>query len=102
MIQRVSRMPHLVFKADCHSPDLLRGARRLVTVVLVVGMAMVLAVAADMRLRAPYRNQAARAWMQALALSAPALWPAGSGRRHPEMTHPGVDLRFAPGLAAEP
>lgn len=95
-------MPHPVLKADRCDAAPLHGARRLLTIALVVSTAMVLAIAADLWLRAPDRNKAAHAWMQALTLSAPALWPAGSALRHPEMAHPAVDLRFTPGLAAEP
>jgi hypothetical protein len=95
-------MTHFVLKTDHHTPAPLRGARCLLTIALVACAAIVLALVVDLRLRAPDRDNAARAWMQALNLSAPALWPAGTVLRHPEMMHAGVDLRFAPGLADEP
>lgn len=59
-------------------------------------------IAADLRLRVPGQADPAVVWMRGLALSAPALWTAGSPSRHPETIHPGVDLRFAAGLERSP
>jgi hypothetical protein len=71
--------------------------------VLIGGSLLALAViAADLRLRTPGQDAAACRWMERLNLSAPALWPAGSAMRHPESVHPGVDLRFGPGLGDIP
>jgi hypothetical protein len=61
-----------------------------------------LVTATGLLLRASRQDEAAGAWMKALILSAPALQPAGDPLRHPEIQHPGVALRFAPGLAAVP
>jgi hypothetical protein len=66
------------------------------------GMLLLLATAADMSLRQARQEDSAGAWMKAMALSAPALWPAGSPMRHPETVHPGVDLRFTAGLVTAP
>jgi hypothetical protein len=61
-----------------------------------------LATAADLFSRGGPQDDAAGVWMQAMALSTPALWPAGSPVRHPETVHPGVDLRFCAGVATAP
>lgn len=79
-----------------------RAARRLLVIVIIASVVVVLAAAADLLLRAPLRDDPASAWMRALTLSAPTLWPAGSPMRHPETVHPGVDLRFSPALVTAP
>ncbi len=79
-----------------------QGARRLLTIAILASALVVLVTAADWLLRAPHQDEAARAWMNELTLSAPALWAAGSPIRHPETVHPGVDLRFSPGLGTAP
>lgn len=79
-----------------------RGARHLLVVALLASMLAVLLVAGDLLLRAPPRDDTAAAWMNALKLTTPALWPAGSPTRHPETLHPAVDLRFSPGLETTP
>jgi hypothetical protein len=79
-----------------------REARRLLILVICVSLLFILAIAADISLRTAHQDEAARAWVTALTLSAPALRPAGDPRRHPETRHPGVDVRFAPGLAGPP
>lgn len=79
-----------------------RGARRLLAVVMGASLLMALGVTADLLLRAPHQGEDAKVWMRALALSTPALWPAGSPGRHPETIHPAVDLRFAAGLENVP
>ena len=89
-------------KKDNRHPAPCQGARRLLTVAIFASALVVLVAAADWLLRAPHQDEAARAWMNELTLSAPALWVAGSTMRHPETVHPGVDLRFAPGLGTVP
>jgi len=71
-------------------------------IIVCVSVLVMLAATADLLLRASRQDEAAAAWMKPLALSAPALQPAGQPLRHPELQHPGVDLRFAPYLAAVP
>ena len=95
-------MPDTLLKPARHTSARLQGARRLLTLALVLSTVVVAAVAADLWLRAADRNRPDQAWMQILTLSAPALWPAGTARRHPETMHPGVDLRFTPGLVRGP
>jgi hypothetical protein len=83
-------------------PTPCQGARRLLTAAIIASMLVVLAVAADGLLRVPHQDDAARAWINALTLSAPALHAAGTPMRHPETMHPAVDLRFFPGLGTTP
>ncbi|MGD8701738.1 MAG: hypothetical protein PVH26_04825 [Desulfosarcina sp.] len=85
-----------LWPAPCRRP------RRLLGIVCVASMLILLATMADLIWRTSQRNQAADRWMQALDLSAPAVWTAGSPMRHPELLHPGVDLRFAHGLIITP
>ena len=61
-----------------------------------------LGVTTDLLLCAPNQGEETKIWMHVLSLSTPALWPAGSPRRHPETIHPAVDLRFAAGLENVP
>ena len=71
-----------------------RGARRLLaTAVIVTGLCALVAAAGILR-NISGQHETAAAWMKVLTLSAPAVWTAGSPMRHPEMSHPGVDLRF--------
>ena len=79
-----------------------RGARRLLLLAVGATLLIGLTAAADLLLRATRQDEAAGAWMKALTLSAPALWSAGNPLRHPETVHPGVDVRFSPGLTASP
>ena len=79
-----------------------RGARRLLTIAVSSSVLMVLVIAADLLLRVPHQDEPAWVWMNALTLSAPALYSAGSPMRHPELLHPGIDLRFSPGLETAP
>ncbi len=79
-----------------------QGARHLLFVAILTSVLLVLATFTDWMLRVPHQNDAARVWMKELALTAPALWNAGSPMRHPETTHPGVDLRYSPGLGTAP
>ncbi|HSO19364.1 MAG TPA: hypothetical protein VLT88_07905 [Desulfosarcina sp.] len=80
--------PHPLWPAPC------RGARRLLAAVVVVTGLALLAAAGHAVFSVPDRHLAGGVWMNALTLSAPAMWTAGSPMRHPEMVHPGVDLRF--------
>lgn len=84
--------------AEPLSPAPCRGARRLLTAALVVVL-MALLVITGATLRRPQQTQS---WTAAFSLAAPALWPAGTPRRHPETVHPGVDLRWCAGLDATP
>lgn len=88
---------------DSHwHPAPCRGARRLLIIAMGATLLTGLTMAAALLLRAPRQDEAAGMWMKALTLSAPALWTAGSPMRHPETVHPGVDVRFSPGLVASP
>ena len=71
---------------------------RLLIIVIGTCLLAALAVAGDLWVRPPHPSAASAVWMRALSLTRPALWPAGDPRRHPETTHPGVDLRFSIGL----
>jgi hypothetical protein len=71
-------------------------------VAVSASMLLVLAMTADLLSRVAHQDDSAGAWMKAMTLSAPALWTAGSPMRHPEMVHPGVDLRFSTGLLTAP
>lgn len=87
---------------DHRQPAACRNARRLLCLIVLTGALSVLMVAADLLLDLSNRDDAAAAWMQTLTLTTPALWQAGSPARHPETVHPGVDLRFSPGLESAP
>ena len=79
-----------------------RGAQRLLIITISISLLVVVAVVADLVLRASHQGDTASQWMKELKLSAPALWTAGAPMRHPETLHPGVDLRFGPGLEISP
>lgn len=89
-------------EARCQHPAPCRGARRLLVVIMVVSLLATLATVVGLWLQGPRHDNTADAWMNALTLSAPALWTAGSPMRHPETVHPAVDLRFCAGLEATP
>ncbi|BBO77281.1 hypothetical protein DSCW_46980 [Desulfosarcina widdelii] len=55
-------------------------------------------IAADLLIRKDKGATEASRWMMSLALSAPALWSAGTPLRHPETLHPGIDLRYTVGV----
>ncbi|WP_319407396.1 hypothetical protein [uncultured Desulfosarcina sp.] len=95
-------MKHLPEVKTHRPPAPSRGARRLLTIAILASTLVVLAAGADWLLRVPRQDRAARAWMQALSLSTPALHTAGSPLRHPETVNPAVDLRFSPGLETDP
>ena len=82
--------------------DRLALARRLsiaVAVVAALGLGLPLA---DSLLRAGPELTPAPGLVDALALSGPALHPAGTPARHPETVPPGVDLHSSPGLGLFP
>ena len=79
-----------------------RGARRLLAITITVSGLILLTTAADLLWEGYHRHETDIKWMKPFALSAPALWPAGSRLRHPEMVHPAVDLRFFGGAEIEP
>ncbi|MCJ8502235.1 hypothetical protein [Desulfatitalea alkaliphila] len=84
--------------AEPFPPAPCRGARRLLTAALVVVlMALLIITGATLR-----RSQQTQKWPAAFSLVTPALWPAGTPRRHPETVHPGVDLRWCAGLESTP
>ena len=95
-------MEHLPEEKNHRPPAPCQGAQRLLTIAILASALVVLVTAADGLLRVPHQDDAARAWMNELTLSAPALWAAGSPIRHPETVHLGVDLRFSPGLGTAP
>jgi len=72
-----------------------RGARRLLATAVIVSGLCALVAAAGILHGISDQPETAATWMRALTLSAPAMWTAGSPMRHPEMSHPGVDLRFS-------
>ncbi len=79
-----------------------RDARKLLATAVAVTGLLVFAVSAHWIATRHDDRDAARRWMKTLALSAPAIWAAGSPLRHPETLHPGVDLRHIPGLETLP
>ena len=91
-------MKHTLAVRDLETPAPCRGAKRLLTIAIITCLLAVLGTAADLALRARTQDDASAAWMKAMNLTAPALWPAGTPMRHPETAHPGVDLRFSVGL----
>jgi len=83
-------------------PATCKPARRLLVCVAAASCLLVLALAGHLLGHHRDEQEAAEKWMHALALSAPALWSAGSPMRHPETVHSGVDLRFAAGVEILP
>ena len=90
--------PFLANNAVQHPP--FGFARRLLLLSIIFSMFVALAIAVDISVRSSHHADRSREWMQALNLSAPALWHAGTPMRHPEAMHPGVVLEFAPGLVS--
>ena len=78
-----------------------QGAARLLIAAAVVVLLAAAAVGGDLW-RGAHQPDGDPAWLQAFRRSAPALWTAGSPRRHPETLHPAVDLRFRYGLERLP
>ncbi len=95
-------MQHRSNESNPWRPRLCRSARHLLIIAISATALVFLATAADLLLRVPRQDDTAVTWMKTLSLSAPALWPAGSPMRHPETVHPGVNLRFSPGLESAP
>ncbi len=93
---------HAAPKTSGHQPAPCRLAGRLAAFLIAGSLLIVVAITADLLLRTPGQDAPAGQWMRRLNLSAPALWPAGSTMRHPEITHPGIDLRYGPGLGGAP
>lgn len=77
-----------------HLPPSLRSARRLIVVAFLVCLLLVAGMTANGFLCAS--DSAAVAWMRRLDLSMPALWPAGTLERAPEIASPAVLLRLSP------
>jgi len=84
------------------NPARCQGARRLLAIAIGASVLIAFGLAADLLLRGSHQDNDAGFWMQALSLSRPALQGAGTSGRHPEMSHPAVDLRFAAGLEQMP
>lgn len=79
-----------------------RQSRHLLAVLWAVTVLSLSIVTADHLLRASGQERSCAKWMQTLGFFAPALWPAGSLERHPELSHPAVDGRFCAGLGSAP
>ena len=79
-----------------------RGARRLLAITIIVTSLILLFPAVDLLWNGSHRHEVDGNWVNTFNLSAPALWPAGSPLRHPEMVHPAVSLRFFAGAEIEP
>lgn len=94
------RPPLIENNNRCPAPC--QGARRLLIIAISVSLLLVLTITVDQSLRVDQSHDGASVWMKAMHLSTPALWTAGSPMRHPEMLHPGVDLRFSAGLVNTP
>ena len=75
---------------------MMRKARWIVTAALVFPLAVAAAIAVDLSARASHQDRSARQWMEALDLSSPAFWPAGTLQRFPQALPPGVGLRLSP------
>lgn len=69
---------------------------------LLAVLAPVLIVMADAVLRARQADHQAVLWLEALDLSAVALYPSGTPQRHPETLWPGMEIRFSPWLSVPP
>ena len=78
--------------APCH------GARMLLGLMVGVCFFCLLLVGMDQLVTGPRPEMRAGKWIARFHLSGPALWPAGTVRRHPETRHPGIDLRCCAGL----
>ena len=76
--------------------QIFRNARRLVLTAVLLSLLLPLVLCLDGWLRARDQDRPAMQWMQRLALSSLALWPAGTPLRHSEMFSPTVDLRLSP------
>jgi hypothetical protein len=74
----------------------MRRARSMVCAAFLFPVVVIAAIAADLHLRAWRQDRSAVQWMQALDLSSPALWPAGTFQRHCEALPTGVDIRMSP------
>jgi hypothetical protein len=81
---------------------LLRGSGRLLFFSVGIVILLLALLGVDLFFRLPGQTKEAELWMERFSLSTPALWTAGSPMRHPETVHPGVDLRFSPGLEFVP
>ena len=75
---------------------MLQRARLLVLAAFILPIGIILGVTADLHLRANRQDRDALRWMQALDLSSPAFWPAGTLQRHPQSLPPAVDVRMSP------
>ena len=95
-------MNHEPAKNNHWHPAPCRGAQRLLIIAISATLLVGFAMAADLLLRAAHQDNSAGAWMNALTLSAPALWTAGAPMRHPETVNAGIDLRFCAGVEISP
>jgi|GEM_PF-3466993 len=76
--------------------ELMRRARLLVWIALVLPLVIIITLTADRHLRAGRQDRAALRWMAALDFPSPAFWPAGTFERHPQFLPPAVDVRMSP------
>jgi len=89
--------------ATVAATNFLRWPRLLVKLLILLPLLTIVALAFDIRIRSADQDQNAVRWMRRLDLSTPALWPAGTAPRSPELQSPAVDLRLTPflGLALD-
>jgi hypothetical protein len=83
---------------ETKTPAPCKGAGLLVAIAVAATALVVFSLAADLLIRKDQGATVAGRWMKSLALSAPALWSAGTPLRHPETVHPGIDLRYTAGM----
>lgn len=75
---------------------MMRRARWVVAVAFVFPLAIAALITVDLLVRADHQDLIACQWMEALDLSSPAFWPAGTVQRNPQALPPGVGLRMSP------
>ena len=76
--------------------NMIRRARWIVAAALVFPLAVAAAIAVDLSARSNHQDRSACRWMEALDLSLPAFWPAGTFQRFPQALPPAVGLRMSP------
>jgi hypothetical protein len=76
-----------------------RPAGRLIALSLALSLLLPVLLGADMFFRARRQHEPAAQWINQLDLSGPALWPAGTALRHPDLMIRAVDERPGPSLA---
>jgi hypothetical protein len=71
----------------------------LIAISLALSLLLPVLLGADMFFRARRQHEPAAQWINRLDLSGPALWPAGTALRHPDLMISAVDERPGPSLA---